>query len=101
VRVPIVRRQTDYYCADELAERETETDQNPDLGASTLIYRFSGSTKCPLWAGMGVEFIKDLPAAEELVERLGRKGEAARAGANWSQDKNRNGSGHCHDWDAE
>jgi len=50
---------------------------------------------------MGVEFIKDLPAAEELVERLGRKGEAARAGANWSQDKNRNGSGHCHDWDAE
>ena len=36
-RVPIVQQQTDYYCADELAERET--DQDTDLGASTLIYR--------------------------------------------------------------
>src|SRR5580700_10253362 len=59
-RVPIVRRQTDYYRADQLAERETETDQNTGLGASTLICRFSGSTKCPLWAGVGDEFIKDL-----------------------------------------
>jgi hypothetical protein len=50
---------------------------------------------------MGVEFIKDLPAAEELVERLWRKCEAARAGANSSKNKNLNGSGHCHDWDAE
>jgi nitronate monooxygenase len=35
---------------------------------------FEGSvTECPLWAGLGVEFVKDLPAARELVERLWRE----------------------------
>jgi nitronate monooxygenase len=36
-------------------------------------------TDCALWAGMGVEFIKDLPAAEELVEHLWRECQAANA----------------------
>jgi hypothetical protein len=33
-----------------------------------------------MWAGRSVTFIKDLPAAGELVERLGRECEAAGAG---------------------
>jgi nitronate monooxygenase len=44
---------------------------------------FGGSvTECPMWAGMSVEVIKDLPAAGELVERLWRECEAAQTGAN-------------------
>lgn len=32
---------------------------------------FTGAvTECPMWAGMGVDFIKDLPAAGDLVGRL-------------------------------
>jgi len=50
-------------------------------GTKLLRYRgrtpsrgFEGAvTECALYAGMGVEFIKDLPAAGELVERLWRE----------------------------
>jgi len=38
-------------------------------------------TECPLYAGLGVEFIKDLPAANELVERLWRECQAVPARA--------------------
>jgi nitronate monooxygenase len=42
---------------------------------------FGGAvTECPMSAGTSVEFIKDLPAAGELVDRLWRECEAARAG---------------------
>jgi nitronate monooxygenase len=34
-------------------------------------------TECLLYAGLGVDFIKDLPSAHELVERLWRECEAA------------------------
>jgi nitronate monooxygenase len=34
-------------------------------------------TECALWAGLSVNFIKDLPAAGELVERLWRECETA------------------------
>lgn len=41
---------------------------------------FSGAvTECPMFAGMGVDYIKDLPAAGELVGRLWRECEAASA----------------------
>ena len=30
-------------------------------------------TECPLWAGLSVEFVKDLPPAGELVQRLWRE----------------------------
>ena len=41
---------------------------------------FTGAvTDCPLWAGMGVDFIKDLPRAADLVERLWRECQAAPA----------------------
>jgi nitronate monooxygenase len=41
---------------------------------------FTGAvTECPLWAGMGVDFIKDLPRAGDLVERLWRECKAAPA----------------------
>jgi nitronate monooxygenase len=39
-----------------------------------------GVTECPMWAGMSVEVIKDLPSAGELVERLWRECEAAQPG---------------------
>src|SRR5436853_5930905 len=38
-------------------------------------------TECPLWAGLGVEFVKDLPAAGELVERLWRECQVAASSA--------------------
>jgi nitronate monooxygenase len=34
-------------------------------------------TECALWAGLGADFIKDIPPAGELVERLWRECEAA------------------------
>jgi nitronate monooxygenase len=34
-------------------------------------------TECPLWAGLGAGFVKDIPPAGELVERLWRECEAA------------------------
>ncbi len=50
--------------------------QSPSRGLEGAV------TECPMWAGLGVEFIKDLPAAGELVERLWRECEAAPVGAN-------------------
>lgn len=52
----------------------------PD-GSKVLRYSFrsplrglEGSvTECPLWAGLSVEFVKDLPPAGELVQRLWRE----------------------------
>jgi nitronate monooxygenase len=44
---------------------------------------FGGAvTECPMWAGTSVEFVKDLPAAGELVDRLWRECESAGTGAN-------------------
>jgi len=44
---------------------------------------FGGSvTECAMWAGTSVEYIKDLPGAGELVGRLWRECEAARANRN-------------------
>jgi hypothetical protein len=61
----------------------TKTD-----GSKILRYQFRSPlrgfggalTECPMWAGTSVEFVKDLPAASELVERLWRECEAAPAG---------------------
>ena len=39
-------------------------------------------TECSLWAGFSVEFVKDLPAAGELVERLWRECQNANRSAN-------------------
>ena len=44
---------------------------------------FGGAvTECPMWAGQSVQFIKDLPAAGELLGRLWKECEAAGANSN-------------------
>jgi len=58
-------------------------------GTKLLRYRgrmpsreFEGAvTECPLWAGMGVNFIRDLPSAGELIERLWRECQTSPASA--------------------
>jgi hypothetical protein len=51
-------------------------------GAWSPLRGFRGSvTECPMWAGESVEFVKDIPAAGELVARLWQECEDARARA--------------------
>jgi nitronate monooxygenase len=51
---------------------------------------FTGSvTECPMWAGTSVEFVRDLPNAAELVERLWRECAAASSVARTSDREDR------------
>jgi nitronate monooxygenase len=58
--------------------------RRPD-GSPVLRYQFASCGReiqgtveeCALYAGLGVDFVKDIPSAAELVERLWRECEAA------------------------